>query len=71
MTLAEIRKRLDEIATIAQTPSFEEADWDAANSERDTLYIEVLESIADGSCEDPRAAAQEVLKAQDIKIKRR
>ena len=45
-------------------------DDESAHTKEDDLYRWILESIADGSCEDPKSCAIEALKTQEIDFAR-
>lgn len=64
MTVDEVKMKVQEIAAIGL------GDPEMAHSNEDELYRMVLRAIADGTCEDPRALAAEVLKAKDLDFPR-
>lgn len=61
MTVTTIKERIEEIA-------FE--DPETAHSLEDSLYEEVMRSIADGTCDDARACAAAVLETKDLDFER-
>jgi hypothetical protein len=63
MTEDEVWKRVEEIRRLAN-------DDEAAHSAEDRLYVDVMQSIADGSCEDPSACAAAALKTLEIDFER-
>jgi hypothetical protein len=63
MTIEIIEKRLEKIRSLTR-------DYEAAHSEEDQLYIDVLAAIASGKCEDPAGCAAAALKAQEIEFPR-
>ncbi len=64
MKISEVRKLAR--AVIRES----EQDCSAAHEMEDELYLLVLQSIANGECEDPRAIAKSALKTQDTFIER-
>ncbi len=63
MNIKEIRAKLNEIAVDSD-------DSHQAHYLQDLLYVDVIRSIADGSCDNPAACAVEVLKVQEIEFPR-
>jgi hypothetical protein len=63
MNLEEIRKRIDDIKAMA-------ADDQLAHEAEDGLWRDVLQTIADGACDDPTAAARLVLTTSEIDFAR-
>jgi hypothetical protein len=45
---------------------FSRFDNECAHVDEDTLWREVLQSIADGTCEDPQACAKAALRSTEI-----
>jgi hypothetical protein len=63
LTLAEIRKRVEEIRQ-------EAGDDERAHLSEDQLRRDVLSAIADGRCEKPREAAAIALETESIDFAR-
>lgn len=63
MTLKYINKRLAEIHK-------KHGDPELQHKIEAELYFEVLQSIAEGDCEDPKACANEALKSMQIEFAR-
>lgn len=59
MTPNDIKQRVNTIKAI-------ELDCEAAHTHEDRLYLELLQAIANGTCDDPRACAAEAIKSQDV-----
>lgn len=65
MTVADVQERLAKIRILAEA-----CDHEAAHSEEDLLYTEILQAIADGKCTDPAAVAREAVTSDSIKFYR-
>lgn len=63
MTPEQVRKWVEEIRSMAD-------DYEAAHSEEDRLHQSVLQSIADGKCDDPQECATAALEAGKIEFSR-
>lgn len=64
MTLGQIRQRLNRIASSALR-----GDYDAAHSEEDRLFVEVLRAVADGKAGPTEARA--ALRSKELIFVRR
>jgi hypothetical protein len=64
LTVDDVTRAVSDIAEIF---------WDdeRAHADEDALHKSVLQAIADGNCEDPKACAAEALKTTDISFARR
>jgi hypothetical protein len=65
MTVEHIREWLDEIRAKAK-----EGDHEATHGREDSMYQELVWSIAKGKCDDPAACCKEALKSKRIKFRR-
>jgi hypothetical protein len=63
VTVDDIKKKVANIRIMAY-------DFEAAHSYEDDLHQEVLRSIADGECEDPKGCATAALSTLDIRFMR-
>lgn len=63
MTISVVRERLKRISDCA-------GDDEIAHGEEDQLYADLLQAIADGSCDDPQACAAEALKTKNMEFVR-
>jgi hypothetical protein len=63
MTLEDVKKAVEKIKE-------KRRDDEAAHSLEDELYLDLLQSIADGNCDDPQACAAEAIKTQDLNFAR-
>ena len=63
MTVDQVKAHVAKIAAMA-------GDDEAAHGEEDRMREEVLQAIADGTCEDPKACAAEALKSSDLNFAR-
>lgn len=63
MKLSEIERAVAHIGDI-------KADAEEAHECEDKLYLKVLESIANGTCKQPRRCAKAALKANNIEFPR-
>lgn len=63
MNITDVKKLVKEIE---ETPG----DDEIAHSCEDALYSDLLQSIADGSCDDPAGCAREALKTAEIDFHR-
>lgn len=66
MNVHDVRARISGIAGIAESPG----DDQVAHGMEDRLWSDVLEAIANGTCDDPKACAAEALKTIDIHFAR-
>lgn len=64
MTPKEVQLRVERVAAFAEND-------EAAHVEEDSLFIDVLEAIALGRCEQPVACAREALRTREIGFVRR
>jgi DNA-binding FadR family transcriptional regulator len=64
MTVDDVRAAVAKIAAMA------DYNDETAHSKEDELHQRVLEAIAKGECDDPRACAAEALKTVDIDFAR-
>lgn len=66
MTLEDVRKRVEAIgAAVAR-----EADEECLHIDEDELYHDVLQAIAEGTAEDPKAMAAEALRVRKMDFAR-
>lgn len=65
MTPNDILKSLEEIQKYA-----DEDDDESAHSAEDSLYVELLESISNDKCTDPKTCARLVLESNKMKFNR-
>jgi hypothetical protein len=63
MTKREVLERVRFIKSLTD-------DDEAAHSEQDVLYEDILKSIADGTCNDPKACAAAALRVQRLPFHR-
>lgn len=63
MTREQVARRVDAIAAYAD-------DDEAAHGMEDRLHQDVLQAIAAGQCDDPKACAAEALKTLAIEFER-
>lgn len=59
----EVKKWVDDLAKIID-------DDESAHTEEDSIHQAVLQAIADGRCEDPRACAAEAMKTKLLDFSR-
>jgi len=57
MDLPTVKKMIAEIESVG-------TDYEVAHAKEDELYLKLLRAIAEGTCTDPEACAQEAIKTQ-------
>lgn len=63
MTIIETKLRVMAIVDLQK-------DFEAAHGAEDKLYRDLLKSISDGKCEDPKKCARLALQSKQVKFKR-
>lgn len=63
MTPDDVRERMEAMKAA-------EGDWEATHGIEDDLWEAVLESIAEGSCDDPAELARVALHSRDLEFTR-
>lgn len=61
---------VEEVKARVQAIRANSGDDEAAHSDEDNLHQEVLQAIADGTCDDPRACAGAALETTKIDFSR-